>query len=588
MAKNRTTVLFLAIVPVQHGPELPPPGQDLDLPLHIHARVTEQVDVAGLKPAAARRTGSIPVPRTTPCDAACIGQTFHGRTSLNNFSAQRSPARRVVIVGGGFAGACMAVQLVRRSSQPLAITVIDPAPVAGPGLAYSATDPEHRLNAPTYVHSLLPEDAWHFSRWVQARGILETDPQALRPDGAAYVRRSDFGRYLDETLRDHAHWPATGSRIQHLQDQATSLSCAAPHWQVQTAGGHALVAELVVIATGNPLPRLQTPLDAALAGHPGVVENPLDSRRLRAVPPGARVLLIGSGLTALDVLSTLLQQGQRPPITVISRRGLRPKPQGPVPAVLARAQSLAALAALPGGIVLDRLAGPPPAFLAGAEVAATARAWLRALRTQARRAQAEGATWHQPFDDLRDALWQLWPRLPPAEQRRVLRQLRPWYDVHRYRSPPQNQALVDQAVEAGLVRFLPGRVRSAAPAGADGIDVAWQTPGGAGCLLRGQFDALINCTGLDTVAGAAANPLLASALQQGWLRRDACNLGFEVNPNGCAIAADGQAQPGLRVVGPPTLGTFGDPIGAMFIGAQIHRFVPDLLRTLADAPAPPS
>lgn len=28
------------------------------------ARVTEQVDVAGLKPAAARRTGSIPVPRT--------------------------------------------------------------------------------------------------------------------------------------------------------------------------------------------------------------------------------------------------------------------------------------------------------------------------------------------------------------------------------------------------------------------------------------------------------------------------------------------------------------------------------------------
>jgi uncharacterized NAD(P)/FAD-binding protein YdhS len=208
---------------------------------------------------------------------------------------------------------------------------------------------------------------------------------------------------------------------------------------------------------------------------------------------------------------------------------------------------------------------------------------LRALRQQARQAEAAGATWHQPFDDLRDALWQLWPRLPPAEQGRVLRQLRTWYDVHRFRSPPQNQALVDAAVAEGRIHFLAGRLRSAAPHGAQKIEVSWQSPGD-GHLHTGQFDVLINCTGLDVLAGAASNPLLASALAQGRLRRDACHLGFAVDAQGCAISAEGQAQPWLRVVGPPTVGTFGDPIGAMFIGAQIHRFMPDLLRTLEGPP----
>lgn len=500
-------------------------------------------------------------------------------------SDNNNQVRRVVIVGGGFSAACTAIQLVRRSRVPLDITLIDPAERAGPGLAYSATDPDHRLNAPTYVHSLLPDDAWHFSRWVQAQGILDADPQALRADGAAYVRRSDFGRYIVQTLQAHVDWPATGSRILHLKDRATALSATGEARAVHTAGGHTLAADLVVIATGNPLPRLQRPLAPALARHAAVVENPLDTPRLNKVAADARVLLIGSGLTALDVLSTLLRQGVREPITVLSRRGLRPRPQGPVPAALAKAQSLAALAALPGGMLLDRLNGPAPAFLTSDDVPPTARAGLRALRQQVRRAEAAGATWHQAFDDLRDALWQLWPRLPPAEQGRVQRQLRTWYDVHRFRSPPQNQALVDAAVADGRIHFLAGRLRSAEPLGTGAIEVAWQSTGDER-LHTGQFDVVINCTGLDALAGAATNPLLASALAQGQLRRDACHLGFDVDAHGCAINANGQAQPGLRVVGPPTVGTFGDPIGAMFIGAQIHRFLPDLLRTLEGLPPP--
>ena len=494
--------------------------------------------------------------------------------------------QRVVIVGGGFTGASAAVQLVRRSRVPLAISIVDPAERAGRGLAYHATDPDHRLNAPSYVHSLLPDDAWHFSRWCQEQGQLERDPQALRLDGGLYIRRAEFGRYIEETLQAHTLWPATGSTITHLRDRAIELSPPGQALHVTTGGGHTLPAELLFIATGNPLPRLQRPFDPALASHRAVIENPLDTPRLWQIAPQARVLLVGSGLTALDVLSTLVRRQHRGEILVVSRRGLRPKQQGPMPPVLAQARSLAALNALPGGIVLDRIAGPPPAFLANASVPATARAWLHALRAEIARVEAGGGLWYQPFDDMRDAVWRLWPTLPAQEKRRVLRQLRTWYDVHRYRSPPQNQELVDAAVAEGGVRFIAARLQavSAAHEG-HGIAVTWKRLG-AELAQTQSFDAVINCTGLDALAALSANPFLVSAMQRGWLRHDACAMGFEVDDQCCAVGANGAAQPAVRVVGPPTVGAFGGPIGAMYIGAQIHRMLDDALSHLPCTASP--
>ncbi|HEX5378544.1 MAG TPA: hypothetical protein VFW47_08205, partial [Phenylobacterium sp.] len=77
--------------------------------------------------------------------------------------------------------------------------------------------------------------------------------------------------------------------------------------------------------------------------------------------------------------------------------------------------------------------------------------------------------------------------------------------------------------------------------------------------------------------GIAANPFLRALRDAGWVRPDACDLGLEVDGQGRAIANDGQASEVLRIVGPPTLGTFGDPIGAFFVAAQIRRFLPSIL-----------
>lgn len=100
------------------------------------------------------------------------------------------------------------------------ITLIEPRDQVGLGLAYSTTDPDYRLNGPTWVHSIDPRDSGHFTRWCEKQGLFSADPQALLPDGSAFVRRADFGRYMQAAFREHAQWPSTQSTIRHLRARA--------------------------------------------------------------------------------------------------------------------------------------------------------------------------------------------------------------------------------------------------------------------------------------------------------------------------------------------------------------------------------
>ncbi|WP_066271812.1 FAD/NAD(P)-binding protein [Hydrogenophaga palleronii] len=493
-------------------------------------------------------------------------------------SSETAPStpRRVTIVGGGFSGVSAAVQLVRHSPVPLAITLIESRDRVGPGLAYATHDPDHRLNAPTWAHAVDPVDGEHFTHWCQARGVFEADPEAMQPSGSAFVRRAVFGAYLEYMVHSHASGAATGSTIRTLQDRALHATQVGDTVNTVTERGQTLTADLLLLATGNAEPRLQAPLDPALAQHPGVIENPLVTARLLGIPRDARVLIIGSGLTSLDVVSTLQRQGHTGGITVVSRRGLRPRAQpqasGPVEPPVGRQN-------------LDRLLAPAPAFLTG--VQPELRTWVRTLRAQIRASVARGETWNLPFDELRDSVWQLWPTLPAAQQRRFLRVLRPWYDVHRFRSPPQTEAINREALATGRVVHIAARLRSlAAPSHAHRIEALLQ-PAGGGTPITDSFDVVVNCTGLDATARTAGNPLLKALVDQGTLRADACGIGYAVDPHCRVINAQGEALSRIRLIGPPTLGTFGDPGGAMFIAAQIHRMLPDVLRFLGErAPLP--
>ena len=478
------------------------------------------------------------------------------------------PMKRIIIVGGGFSGTSAAVQLVRRSAAALDITVVEPREHLGGGLAYSSDEPDHRLNGQPGMHSPDPADIGMFVRWCDEHGAYAADPAARLANGTTFLRRSVFRRFLQETVANHATWP-TGSSIRHVRDFAVDVLPGAPVQTVVTAGGAALTCDMVVLAPGHTRARLPSSFGAGLADHTRMIVDPLATAQLQAVAPDERVLVLGSGLTAYDIVSTLLCAGHRGPIDVVSRRGLRPQPQ--------RAPPAPGAAPLPP--MLERLAAPPDAFIRAAGNPPTVRALLHALRRQIRTVERAGESWDGSFDHLRDMVGQVWPTMAAAEKRRFFRQLRPWYDTHRFRVAPQNARIVAAAEERGQVRFRAASIEGAASDGPDApLRVALRERR-ASVAQASVYDRVINCTGVDSTHPSAV-PLYAALLGRGMLTVDASGVGLAVDGRYRAIAQDGSAAQRLRLIGPPTLGARGDPLGSAFIGIQVYNMIPDLLAVL--------
>lgn len=479
---------------------------------------------------------------------------------------------RIVIIGGGFSAATFAVQLLRRSSVGLHIFIVEPREHLGRGLAYSAVDPDHRLNGPLDVQAIDPEHPEDLLRWCNEARVRENDPEASVPSGHLFLRRSVIGEYLSAQLALHSYDDVLGSTIVHVRDTAINVTVAEKEYIVSTSQNGNLTADMVILATGNSIPSLRKPFESHHASHSRIIPNPLEAGSLSAISSEANVLIVGSGLTALDMLSTLLRRGHQGKITVVSRRGLRPRGHSPEILGLKTSQK-------PADPIMKKMSAPIPDFIAREPV--SVRRWCRALRIEIARVEDAGGTWHEPFDEVRDVAWKLWPLLPLAEKKRFLHRLRLFYDIHRFRTPPMNEKMAAEAEQDGRVKYLAANVAQVtAEPGSASVQVDFEIAGNTEARHRISFDYVVNCTGLDSGTSSSTNPLLAKLERNGLIRRHETGLGYDVTASCEAINSEGGVQPRLRIIGPPTAGAFGDPLGAIYISAQVNRILPDVMQTL--------
>lgn len=465
--------------------------------------------------------------------------------------------KRVVVIGAGFSGVTLAVHLGRVDGAPSEVVLVDPRPEPGPGFAHASAHPDHRLNAPAPLHTIHPDDPLHFVDWLRDRRLDESDPGAVAPGGARFVRRRDFGRYMTDELARHARGNPAGMRIDVVRDRAVGLERTGSGLRVALGGGGRIDADRCVIAVGwNPV-AVPAPWQA-VGGHPGWIADPWDADRLARLPRGARVLLLGAGPTGSDAFATLAAQGHQGPVIALSRRGMRPARQNPFPSRITS--------------VWGMLRDPAPEFVARHGTPATVRAALRALRADIAALDPAQASWHAAFDALRDAASHLWPALPETERRRFVRHLKGRYDVHRFRNAPQVDRLLDEGVDRGQLRYLAARVHGARAVGsAIDVDLVPARGGGPETL---RVDAVVNCTGPGPRPSASGNPLWTRLVADGLARDHPCGLGVDVDAACRLRAADGRVVDGVTCIGPPTLGAAGESTAVPFIARQVLDVLP--------------
>ncbi len=420
----------------------------------------------------------------------------------------------VAVVGGGASGALLALHLLKAGASR--VSLIERERVPGRGVAYSTGRPEHLLNVPARRMSAYPADPDHFTRWYGERG----------GDAEAFAPRMLYGDYLEEQLA------GAGERLEIVRGEAVDMPSEA---SVSLADGRTIDADAIILAPGNFKPATPRGIDPDSLGSLWV-DDPWAGASVEGLAQGDTVLLLGTGLTAVDAILTLDATGFGGRIVALSRRGLAPRGHS------AREPMGAPAEQLPNDCI----------------------SMLRRIR---RRSEQIG--WRSAVHELRTVTQDLWASASEKERRRFLRHLRPWWDVHRHKIAPAIAERIEAMQQAAKLVVAGARLISAEPA--DGQALVRFRPRGSDGIESIRVARIVNCTGPEMDIVRSGEPFLSALLSAGRIRPDSLRIGLDVDPHCRTLDSSGRASSSLYAIGPVTRGTFWESVAVPDIRVQAER-----------------
>jgi uncharacterized NAD(P)/FAD-binding protein YdhS/predicted metal-dependent enzyme (double-stranded beta helix superfamily) len=428
----------------------------------------------------------------------------------------------VAIVGGGFSGTMVAAQMSRMtalSGKPMHVVIVDRQTSIAEGAAYRTPNASHVLNVPASGMSAWPDRPDDLLQWARLR-----DP-TMAP--YSFVQRQTYGDYLRATFFQAMAQAGAQASVEIRRDEAASIERHGTHgWRVCCGESAPIEADFVVLATGHrpPVDPLRQRWSGSRARY---IPDPWASLALTSIEAHESVCLLGTGLTAIDVLQCLNGAKRSATVVALSRRGLLPAAHAPSP--------------LPP---IDPSAWLEPLLMPGRAV--TIRSLARSIRGAIRAAQSAGRDWRQVIDGLRPHISRIGTTLPPEEMSRFLRHARAFWEVTRHRMAPAVAETVTAMAANCLFSASAARIVSGHGA-VDGVALTVRRRGEAATESL-RFDWIVNCTGPGSGRGIDFPPAIAGLIGAGCLEEDVFGLGVRTTPNGRAIA-DGRILEDLLVVG---------------------------------------
>ena len=450
------------------------------------------------------------------------------------------------IVGGGFTGTMLAVHLIEQSPVPVRILQFDRAAAFGSGVAYSTPNDKHLLNVRVGNMSAYDSRPDHFIKWLEGCA-MEAGAEPRGP----FVSRGLYGQYLRSTLSACLAAHPASSMI-GIDAEVVSLTAGATSVELRTADGARHTVDRVALCVGNFPPALPVKPRTGEAGEAHYIANPW-SGDLSRIGRDDTVILVGTGLTMVDVVLDLHSRGHRGNITAVSRRGFMPLPHRDV--------------------------GPYQAFLTPDTLPKTVMALTRRVRREVEAAAANGVDWRAVLDSMRPQTQALWRGLPVTERRRFLRHVRPYWEVHRHRVAQPVAAEIEALRRAGKLVVMAGRLQSV-ELGATGVSM---TVKARGDKTAQQIDGtwLVNCSGPQLDYDRISDPLIRSLFDLGLARPDSLSLGLDLGENYRLVSKSGVASEVLFALGPPIRGNLWETTAVPDIRKQCEAVARHLTGTAA-------
>jgi uncharacterized NAD(P)/FAD-binding protein YdhS len=403
-----------------------------------------------------------------------------------------------------------AVHLLSQDKIPLEVTVVEPRKKLGLGLAYSTTHPEHLLNVPASAMSALPDDPNHFLEYARSK-----DPSF---SSASFAPRILYGEYLQSLIaKSVAQSSADRGTLTHLRSTVVDIEKMENDYLLTLATKTQLNADFVVLALGNLIGIKPRWLDKVGLSSKRYLHDPWDKSAIKSIPPDEDILLIGTGLTAIDKVIEIASNEHRGRILALSRHGLFPQQHlehDPGPCVRTRLES--------GSI-------------------------LKSLSELRHRIDA-ASDWRSVIDGLRPVTLSWWRSLPVEQQKAFIRHLQTYWDIHRHRMAPEIAAKIAALLDSGQLVLMSGRTLSMQEI-KTGLQVSIRSRN-TGELVNLVVGRVINCTGPQYGLENVDSPLISNLLARGLIRSHKTGAGMDCGPEGKIVNSSGVVSSRLFAVGP--------------------------------------
>ncbi len=379
--------------------------------------------------------------------------------------------KRVVIIGGGATGACVAINLYQFFKMKFEIVIIDPSESLGLGRAYQTIDEENLLNVAASNMGLKADIPTDFSNWLDSKNYSQSGFIHW-----PFVPRKIYGKYIQEQL--------SHIRFTHLKLKVNDVKINEQGFNIFLSNGSIYDASYVIISTGYKAEHnIFEHLMSKQSSHRLLFANEVEHIDFKT---NDKILILGTGLTAIDVWKRLRRIVDQS-LTMLSRRGL-------LPFVHIKSEEIKSF---------PHLLGLTP----------------RQLFDVLRKYHFEvSQPWQVIADQVRLQNRRIWSSWNAIQKKQFIRHMKIYWEVIRHRLPESIFKILSDDIENGKLIICSGNVEKISK-GLNQLSVTWRQRT-TGEVICQSFDYIILAT------GAQISQELFSDKEVEYIKLSSNNLGY--------------------------------------------------------------
>ena len=426
--------------------------------------------------------------------------------------------KHIVIIGGGFCGTMTAVNLLKKAKTPLNITLFNYGYPEGKGIAYKTYTDKHVLNVPCQNMSAFSDQPDHFLNWCKQNSGGVDDVNELP---GKFLPRNLYGNYLDSLFQESIKSKSDNVNFQMINEEVVDIDQSGSSFVVTSSSGIKTEADKVVLATGNHPPSHPPISKTDFHESKRYFANPWKEDSINNIDSSEPILIVGTGLTMVDVVLGLQEKKFTGKIIALSPNGFN---------ILAHKKHH------PQRNILDELS--PPFELTKL---------FKLFYKHVREAHLRGESGETVVDAVRSQTQVIWQQLTLEDKKRFMAHIRHLWGVARHRLPGEIHMQIQSMIANKSLQVMAGRISDI-----DDTDQHLEVK----ISLRGsdnteliKVQRIINCTGPLTDISKFKSQLYTNLLKKKIIRADEMKLGIDATAQGHIIDETGKQSKNLFTLG---------------------------------------